>query len=126
MSFAFTLKDGGDDWATTDDGAVVRTLRADGADELFDTSIVTYPAYRATHVDMRSQLEDAITLGRLPAPEVEATPAIEPEEIPAGDADTRTVALNELRALTSASVEVEEERLRAVKRRQFRLTTPEE
>lgn len=127
MSFAFTLTEAGDDWAVADNGAVVRTLRADGADELFDTSVVTYPAYRATHVDMRSQLEDAINLGRLPAPEVEADPAIEPEEeSPAGDAETRTVALNELRALTSASVEVEEERLRAVKRRQFRLTTPEE
>jgi HK97 family phage prohead protease len=65
MSFAFTLKDGGDDWAVTDDGTVIRTLRQDGADELFDTSVVTYPAYKATEVSMRSVLDEAIEQGRI-------------------------------------------------------------
>ncbi len=80
MSFAFTLTGDGDDWAVTDDGTVIRTLRADGADELFDTSVVTYPAYRATEVSMRSVLQDAITSGRLPA-QAAATPGIAPQEV---------------------------------------------
>lgn len=66
MSFAFSLREGGDDWAVTDDGDVVRTLRADGADGLYDVSVVTYPAYRHTDVSMRSLLQDAISRGRLP------------------------------------------------------------
>ena len=71
MSFAFSLREGGDDWAITDDGDVVRTLRADGADGLYDVSVVTYPAYRHTEVSMRSVLQDAISRGRLPQLTVE-------------------------------------------------------
>lgn len=66
MSFAFDLKEGYDDWAVAEDGTVVRTLRSDGASELFDVSIVSYPAYVATSVEMRSVLEDAIKRGRVP------------------------------------------------------------
>lgn len=66
MSFAFTVREGGDDWAVTDDESIVRTLLPDGAEQLFDVSVVTYPAYKATEVSMRSVLEDAITRGRLP------------------------------------------------------------
>lgn len=66
MSFAFTMREDGDDWDVTDDGSVVRTLRADGADELFDVSVVTFPAYRQTDVSMRSVLQDAISRGRVP------------------------------------------------------------
>ena len=77
MSFAFTLKAEGDDWAVTEDGTVVRTLRADGADDLFDVSVVTYPAYRATHVTMRGLLEEAAANGRLVIPG--AGPDVDPE-----------------------------------------------
>ncbi len=66
MSFAFTLREEGDDWAVADDETVVRTLRSDGADDLFDVSVVTYPAYRHTSVSMRSVLQDAISRGRVP------------------------------------------------------------
>lgn len=66
MSFAFTLREDGDDWAVAEDGTVIRTLRADGADELFDVSVVTFPAYRHTTVSMRSVLQDAISRGRVP------------------------------------------------------------
>jgi HK97 family phage prohead protease len=66
MSFAFTVREGGDDWAVTDDESIVRTLLPDGAEQLFDVSVVTYPAYKATEVSMRSVLEDAIARGRLP------------------------------------------------------------
>lgn len=66
MSFAFTLADNGDDWAVTDDGTVVRTIRADGADQLFDVSVVTYPAYPSTDATMR-ELRSAVERGLLPA-----------------------------------------------------------
>jgi HK97 family phage prohead protease len=66
MSFAFTVREGGDDWAVTEDESVVRTLLPDGAEQLFDVSVVTYPAYKATEVSMRSVLEDAVVRGRLP------------------------------------------------------------
>lgn len=67
MSFAFTLRDGegADDWAVTDDGQIVRTIRADGIADLFDVSVVTYPAYEATDAGMR-ELRDAVNRGRLP------------------------------------------------------------
>ncbi len=85
MSFAFTIGEGGDDWAVTEDGTVVRTLRADGADQLFDVSVVTYPAYRATEVSMRSVLDDAIERGRIELPTVSESPeddagAVTPED----------------------------------------------
>jgi len=66
MSFAFTIGDEGDDWAVADDGTVVRTIRADGVNGLFDVSVVTYPAYRATDANMRSVLEDAVKRGLVP------------------------------------------------------------
>lgn len=65
MSFAFTLREDGDMWDDEGD-EIIRTLIADGADELFDVSVVTFPAYRATDVSMRSVLQDAISRGRLP------------------------------------------------------------
>lgn len=80
MSFAFTLSEGGDDWAVTEDGQIVRTIRADGVDELYDVSIVTYPAYRATDVSMRSVLVEAARNGRLPEETAGAIIAAAPEE----------------------------------------------
>lgn len=66
MSFAFSLREGGDDWAVSDDGTVVRTIRSDGVDGLYDVSVVTYPAYQATEVGIR-ELRNAVASGRLPA-----------------------------------------------------------
>lgn len=66
MSFAFSLADGGDDWAVTDDGTIVRTIRADGINGLYDVSVVTYPAYSQTEVAMR-ELRSAVDRGRLPS-----------------------------------------------------------
>lgn len=83
MSFAFTLADGGDDWAVENDGTTVRTIRADGVRELFDVSIVTYPAYPAARAAIRARaLEEAIRSGRVPSlarPVAEAIPAPEVE-----------------------------------------------
>lgn len=50
MSFAFSVKPGGQDWAKDDEGGVVRTLKKL---RLFDVSPVTYPAYAATDVAVR-------------------------------------------------------------------------
>lgn len=68
MSFAFTIRDGGDEWAIAEDGTVVRTIRADGVEELFDVSVVTFPAYPQTDAAMRSVLDDAVKRGRLALP----------------------------------------------------------
>lgn len=92
MSFAFTVLAGGDDWAVAEDGTIVRTLRADGSDELFDVSVVTFPAYTQTDASMRSLaralqtappdevLQEARKTGRLPEGDgaTPAAPANEP------------------------------------------------
>lgn len=89
MSFAFTLRDDADSWELAEDGGVVRTLRADGADDLLDVSVVTYPAYQATDVSMRSVLQDAISRGRLPDLTLGEAEAL------ASDEDEPAVALDE-------------------------------
>lgn len=67
-SFAFSLSlDGkGDQWDKQKDGSWIRTLLQ--ADELFDFSPVTYPAYRDTSVAGRSlkklQIPDGITFAQ--------------------------------------------------------------
>ena len=50
MSFAFSTRKGGETWAT-EDGQRVRRLRALN---LYDVSVVTYPAYQATTVAARA------------------------------------------------------------------------
>ena len=50
MSFAFRVKKGGESWATENGIRVRRVQRAD----LFDVSVVTYPAYQATTVAART------------------------------------------------------------------------
>lgn len=49
MSFGFTVSEGGDEWVMRD-GQVIRTIHEIG--ELFDVSVVTFPAY--PHTDVRS------------------------------------------------------------------------
>jgi len=50
MSFGFSVRPGGQDWAKDDEGRVVRTLKKL---RLFDVSPVTYPAYPQTDVAVR-------------------------------------------------------------------------
>lgn len=50
MSFGFSVRPGGQDWAKNDDGQVVRSLKKV---RLFDVSPVTFPAYRSTDVAVR-------------------------------------------------------------------------
>lgn len=49
MSFAFSVRPGGQDWAKDDNGQVVRTLKKL---RLYDVSPVTYPAYPQTDVSV--------------------------------------------------------------------------
>ena len=102
MSFAFTIREGGDDWAIAEDGAVVRTIRADGVEELFDASVVTYPAYPQTDAAMRSVLDDAVKRGRLVLPG--ATESDDAALQAAADAEARRRHLIALRAKGTAAL----------------------
>jgi uncharacterized protein len=51
MSFGFSVKPGGQDWAKNDDGVSIRTLKSV---RLFDVSVVSFPAYLDTSVAVRS------------------------------------------------------------------------
>lgn len=102
MSFAFNVDEQGDDWATAD-GDVIRTIRQDGISDLFDVSIVTYPAYPQTSVNMRSLLQEAIERGRIPG--IEPSQAGSPAESPiSGGSGAR---LARARAIRRARLEVE-------------------
>lgn len=50
MSFGFSVRPGGQEWAKDDNGAAIRTLKKV---RLFDVSPVTFPAYAATDVAVR-------------------------------------------------------------------------
>jgi HK97 family phage prohead protease len=50
MSFGFSVRPGGQDWAKDDNGQTVRTLKRV---RLFDVSPVTFPAYTSTDVAVR-------------------------------------------------------------------------
>ena len=50
MSFGFSVRPGGQDWAKDDNGTAIRTLKKV---RLFDVSPVTFPAYAATDVAVR-------------------------------------------------------------------------
>ena len=57
MSFGFSVRPGGQDWAKDDNGRTIRTLKKV---RLYDVSPVTYPAYPQTDVavrEMRSFLQ---------------------------------------------------------------------
>jgi len=85
MSFAFTIGEGGDDWAVTDDGQIVRTIRADGVNGLFDVSVVTYPAYPQTDANMRTVLEDAMKRGLVPGMAETEAVNVAPETVGAAE-----------------------------------------
>ncbi|MGD9879016.1 MAG: HK97 family phage prohead protease [Hyphomicrobiaceae bacterium] len=61
MSFAFSVRPGGQDWAKDDEGRVIRTLKKL---RLFDVSPVTYPAYPQTDVAARALEEWRKSAGR--------------------------------------------------------------
>lgn len=102
MSFAFSIREGGDDWAVADDGTVVRTIRADGVEALYDVSVVAYPAYQATDVGVR-ELRSAVESGRLPASVLgEPAPADVSAPDPAADVAPRSLAAGGVSTLALA------------------------
>lgn len=58
MSFGFRVPPGGDDWAEeeveTEEGTVRITVRTLNEVELFDVSVVTFPAYLATDAELQA------------------------------------------------------------------------
>lgn len=57
-SFAFTVRPGGDEWNERPDGLWQRNLKRGGCQELFDISVVTYPAYPETSAQTRARFEE--------------------------------------------------------------------
>lgn len=57
MSFAFSLKPGGDDWRE-ENGKLIRVLKKGGALRLYDVSVVTEPAYPETSAIVRSKVSE--------------------------------------------------------------------
>jgi hypothetical protein len=57
MSFAFSVRKGGDEWKESESG-LVRVLKRGGCAQLYDVSPVTFPAYAQTSVAVRSRLEN--------------------------------------------------------------------
>jgi uncharacterized protein len=57
MSFAFTVKEGWDEWKENGEGVMVRTLKAGACKQLYDVSPVSFPAYPQTSVGVRSKLQ---------------------------------------------------------------------
>lgn len=55
MSFAFTIREGGEDWYEVD-GKEHRVIK--DIDTLYDVSLVTYPAYSQTSAYARSQTDE--------------------------------------------------------------------
>lgn len=87
MSFAFSLRDGGDNWEERDDG-IVRTILPDGIESLYDVSVVTTPAYVDTSVGIR-ELRHAVAMGRLPESVLgESRDVTAPDDLVAGEDQT--------------------------------------
>lgn len=55
MSFGFSVPDGGDEWGPPVAGDTLRTRTIKAAD-LAEVSVVSFPAYGATHVSLRSMM----------------------------------------------------------------------
>ena len=123
MSFAFSLRDGGDNWDIQDDDTVIRTIVPDGIDSLYDVSVVTSPAYPATEVGIR-ELRNAVMQGRLPArvlgesdvtfvTATDLRSADEPDASPHDDVvveENDAPSLHDLRAQSRQAVQLEKER----------------
>lgn len=88
MSFAFSVRSGGDKWERLPDGTVLRHLLPNGAEQLFDVSVVTYPAYPATSAYAQRMANDL-------AHEIQADDGA--DEVPAAQTAEQARARNKLR-----------------------------
>lgn len=78
MSFAFTVRQGGDRWSVREDGVVERRLLPGGCARLYDISPVTFPAYEETRVSARA-LEQVNELAQAGQMDEKADEAGDPE-----------------------------------------------
>jgi len=65
MSFAFSVKQGWDEWKENEEGNMVRTLKRGACKQLYDVSPVSFPAYPQTSVGVRSVLSNLAAGGSL-------------------------------------------------------------
>lgn len=92
MSFAFTVREGGDQWDVLD-GQMVRTLLKGGCSGLYDVSPVTYPAYPQTSAGTRARYEEARALLQ-PDPEEERPDAQEGDGEPNAETERARARLS--------------------------------
>lgn len=82
-SFGFIIGDKDDSWEERSDGTFVRTIH--NIPKLYDVSPVTFPAYSATEVTVRSFdsfQEQRKEQEEEPQPQPEPTPDVEDEQVP--------------------------------------------
>jgi HK97 family phage prohead protease len=64
MSFAFSVRVGGDEWRKDADGNTIRVLKRGGCERLYEVSPVAFPAYPQTSAAVRSKLEALTAAGQ--------------------------------------------------------------
>lgn len=80
-SFAFTVRDEADIWAKRSDGIWERRIPADAVDEIYDISVVTYPAYPDSDAQLNSNSNLSVAFRSMDAAKATIeTP--EPDETP--------------------------------------------
>lgn len=80
MSFAFSVRQGGDKWETDGAGNITRRLLPGGCKRLLDVSPVTFPAYPATSVAARSMVDALQRADSEPRQAAQGTPEQEPTQ----------------------------------------------
>lgn len=83
MSFAFTTEE--DSWSKTEDGANLR--RVQRVKDLFDVSVVTYPAYPETKTEV---LQRAMQRGAVSAPETSTAEVVPADDRESSETEVRT------------------------------------
>lgn len=78
-SFAFTLKPDADKWSKRSDGIWERRIPADAVDQIYDISVVTYPAYPDSEAQLNTEKNLGVALRSLErASQQQQTPPLEP------------------------------------------------
>jgi HK97 family phage prohead protease len=101
MSFAFSVRSGGDAWERDQkNGAITRRLLRGGCERMYDVSPVTYPAYAQTSVHARSMMDELNTqAGQEPDLELSDHPGVAQEAEEEKRAQARARHANRIRLL---------------------------